>query len=86
MGNTPSLEVVADDFERPRERAGGHKGVKMDKLLYGIAYYDEYVPCGRLDKDIAMMNEEGFDLLTNEVIKKGETFTILPWNLKIVEA
>ena len=29
--------------------------------------------------------EEGLDLLTNEVIKTGETFTIAPWNLKIVE-
>ena len=29
--------------------------------------------------------EDGFDLLTNEVIKNGETFTIAPWNLKIVE-
>lgn len=26
-----------------------------DKLLYGVAYYDEYMPYDRLDKDIAMM-------------------------------
>lgn len=30
-------------------------------------------------------HEEGLDLLTNEVVKNGETFTIAPWDLKIVE-
>jgi beta-galactosidase len=28
---------------------------KMDRLLYGVAYYDEYMPYERLDKDVAMM-------------------------------
>ena len=27
----------------------------MDHLLYGCAYYDEYMPYERLDKDLAMM-------------------------------
>ena len=29
----------------------------MEKLLYGAAYYDEYMPCDRLAKDIAMMKK-----------------------------
>ena len=27
----------------------------MDKLLYGVAYYDEYMPCERLKQDMDMM-------------------------------
>ena len=27
---------------------------KMEKLLYGAAYYDEYMPCERLDEDVKM--------------------------------
>ena len=29
----------------------------MDHLLYGCAYYDEYMPYERLDKDLAMMEK-----------------------------
>ena len=29
----------------------------MDRLLYGVAYYDEYMPCDRLDKDVEMIKE-----------------------------
>ena len=29
----------------------------MDHLLYGCAYYDEYMPYERLDKDLAMMQK-----------------------------
>lgn len=37
--------------------------VKMDKLLYGVAYYDEYMPYDRLDKDIQMMKEAGINVV-----------------------
>jgi beta-galactosidase len=33
------------------------------KLLYGVAYYDEYMPYERLDKDIAMMKESGINVV-----------------------
>lgn len=36
---------------------------KMDKLLYGVAYYDEYMPYERLDKDIQMMKEAGINVV-----------------------
>jgi beta-galactosidase len=35
----------------------------MDQLLYGVAYYDEYMPYDRLDKDIQMMKEAGINLV-----------------------
>ncbi|WP_035668710.1 beta-galactosidase [Flavobacterium sp. 83] len=35
----------------------------MDKLLYGVAYYDEYMPYDRLDKDIQMMKEAGINVV-----------------------
>lgn len=31
--------------------------MKQDKILYGAAYYDEYMPTQRLDEDIQMMKE-----------------------------
>lgn len=35
----------------------------MDKLLYGVAYYDEYMPCDRLDKDVEMMKAAGINVV-----------------------
>ncbi len=35
----------------------------MDKILYGVAYYDEYMPYDRLDADIAMMKKAGINLV-----------------------
>jgi len=37
--------------------------VKMDKLLYGVAYYDEYMPYERLDKDVQMMQAAGINVV-----------------------
>ena len=31
----------------------------MKELLYGAAYYDEYMPYDRLDKDVEMMKKSG---------------------------
>src|SRR4051794_29312791 len=35
----------------------------MDKLLFGVAYYDEYMPYERLEKDIEMMKEAGINVV-----------------------
>ncbi|OUM86984.1 MAG: beta-galactosidase [Bacillus thermozeamaize] len=35
----------------------------MDRLLYGVAYYDEYMPYDRLQKDIEMMKEAGINVV-----------------------
>ena len=36
---------------------------RIDQLLYGVAYYDEYMPYERLDKDIMMMKEAGINVV-----------------------
>lgn len=35
----------------------------MNELLYGVAYYDEYMPYDRLDQDVEMMQEAGINLV-----------------------
>ncbi len=35
----------------------------MNQLLYGVAYYDEYMPYERLDKDIQMMKAAGINVV-----------------------
>ncbi len=34
---------------------------KMKKILFGAAYYDEYMPYDRLDQDVAMMKKAGIN-------------------------
>lgn len=34
-----------------------------EKLLFGVAYYDEYMPYERLEKDITMMKEAGINVV-----------------------
>src|SRR5262249_21740212 len=41
---------------------------KMDTVLYGAAYYPEYMPYERLDKDIELMNQAGIT-----VVRMGES-------------
>ncbi|HEU4788978.1 MAG TPA: beta-galactosidase [Flavobacterium sp.] len=41
----------------------GFAQIKKDKLLFGAAYYDEYMPYERLDKDIKMMKETGINVV-----------------------
>ncbi|GAA4320141.1 beta-galactosidase [Mucilaginibacter gynuensis] len=36
---------------------------KPDKLLFGVAYYDEYMPYERLNKDIKMMQAAGINVV-----------------------
>ena len=42
--------------------------MKTDKLYYGAAYYEEYLPYDRIDKDFMMMNRAGIN-----VIRIGES-------------
>ncbi len=41
---------------------------KMDTVLYGVAYYPEYKPSDRLDKDVEMMQKAGIS-----VVRVGES-------------
>jgi len=40
----------------------------LQNVLYGAAYYHEYMPYDRLDKDVALMREAGFN-----VVRMGES-------------
>ena len=40
----------------------------MDTVLYGVAYYPEYMPSDRLDKDVEMMKAAGIT-----VVRVGES-------------
>ena len=35
----------------------------MDKLLYGVAYHDEYMPYDRLDEDVKMMKAANINVV-----------------------
>ena len=37
--------------------------MKMDKLLYGAAYYDEYLPVDRIETDMEMMKKAGMNVI-----------------------
>jgi beta-galactosidase len=41
---------------------------KMDSVLYGVAYYPEYMPSDRLDKDVDLMQKAGIT-----VVRVGES-------------
>jgi len=41
---------------------------KMDSILYGVAYYPEYMPYDRLDKDVELMQRAGIT-----VVRVGES-------------
>ena len=41
----------------------GSTAQQKDKLLFGVAYYDEYMPYERLDKDVAMMKQAGINVV-----------------------
>ena len=37
--------------------------MKTDKLLYGAAYYDEYLPYDRIEKDMEMMEKAHINVI-----------------------
>ena len=39
------------------------EGNRMNKLLYGVAYYYEYLPYDRLEEDIKMMKAAGINVV-----------------------
>ena len=46
-------------FLVPLALAAQSRGFRMDTVLYGAAYYPEYMPSDRLHKDIEMMQQAG---------------------------
>ncbi len=62
-----TLIVFAASFALP-QAAPTFAPDKMDNVLYGVAYYTEYMPYDRLDKDIEMMQQAGIS-----VVRIGES-------------
>ncbi len=50
------------------ERANGFAPDKMETILYGVAYYPEYMPSDRLDRDVELMEKAGIT-----VVRVGES-------------
>ncbi len=64
------VEGSAAQSAKPRAVSPGeqpHPGA-MSNVLYGAAYYHEYMPYERLDKDVALMKEAGLT-----VVRMGES-------------
>lgn len=49
----------------------------MKELLFGAAYYDEYMPCDRLAQDVEMMKKVGI-----HVIIGTPTYAVPSWMVK----
>src|SRR5579864_2019928 len=50
------------------QTAGAFRPDKMETILYGAAYYPEYMPYERLDKDVELMQQAGIN-----VVRIGES-------------
>ena len=37
--------------------------MKTEKIYYGAAYYDEYMPCDRIREDMRMLREAGMNVI-----------------------
>lgn len=37
--------------------------MKQENLLFGVAYYDEYMPCDRIDTDMKLLKEAGMNVI-----------------------
>ena len=52
-----------EDTEETEEARENEENRTMKELYYGAAYYDEYMPEERLEKDIRMMQDAGMNLV-----------------------
>lgn len=60
--------------------------INQEKLLFGVAYYDEYMPYERLEKDVKMMQETGINVVR---IAESTWSTVEPqdniWDFKSID-
>src|SRR3974377_1915459 len=52
----------------PCSRESSAQAPKMEQILYGASYYHEYMPYERLEQDVQLMKEAGFN-----VVRLGES-------------
>ncbi|HTR67072.1 MAG TPA: beta-galactosidase [Terriglobales bacterium] len=65
---TCTLLILATLFVSTLAAGQGFSPDKMDNVLYGVAYYTEYMPYERLDKDVELMQQAGIS-----VVRIGES-------------
>src|SRR5215831_18855539 len=63
-----SLLLSLSSFALPEQSQHAFAPHKMGTVLYGVAYYWEYMPYERLDKDVEMMQQAGIN-----VVRLGES-------------
>ncbi len=60
--------LIAQQRQQPAQNARPPQPGAMTDVLYGVAYYHEYMPYERLDKDVALMKQAGLT-----VVRMGES-------------
>jgi beta-galactosidase len=65
---TEMLLLLAGTTAFPAESSPAFAPDKMETVLYGVAYYPEYMPYDRLEKDVEMMRKAGIS-----VVRVGES-------------
>ncbi len=65
QSTTEPIQILYESWTHPDKTFFKRSTVmpKMDQLLYGVAYYDEYMPVERLDKDVQMMKDAGINVV-----------------------
>ncbi|HXY40206.1 MAG TPA: beta-galactosidase [Vicinamibacteria bacterium] len=66
--SVPLVEAAAPSLAPPAQAVAARKAVFPDTVLYGVAYYHEYMPYERLDRDIELMQRAGIT-----VVRLGES-------------
>src|ERR1035437_10226079 len=71
--NVLQVVIVSSDLAAAAAHAADVKSAafapdKMETILYGVAYYPEYMPEERLEKDVALMQKAGIN-----VVRMGES-------------
>ncbi len=63
--NSTQIETLYQSWTHPQQMFFQRKTStpEIDKLLYGVAYYDEYMPEERLGKDVQMMKDAGINVV-----------------------
>ncbi len=67
-----TLVLLSAPFGTTAQSGGTQPGVLLPDILYGVAYYNEYMPPdlqpGRLEKDVKLMKDAGIN-----VVRMGES-------------
>ena len=69
--------LVLAGYTCGRAQTSSVSGASQPTVLYGVAYYHEYMPYERLDKDVAMMKEAAISVVRMGGNRRGACGSIL---------